>query len=323
MKIPSGLKERYERLLGNEVGSFLEALLSPLKPSIRINTLKGTPQDIRNRLESKGLKLTRIPWCPWGYWIENLKEESSLGNSLEHFLGEIYIQEASSMIPVEAADITPQMKVLDIAAAPGSKTTHAAQKMGNRGVIVANDVSIHRIKALTYNLDRMGVINTVVTSMDGRRFGRLLPNYFHVSLVDAPCSAEGTVRKSFRAWSNWRPTAYKKLAETQKALLISAFKATLPGGTIIYSTCTFAPEENEGVVSYLLDHYPCHLEAIQLPGLDPLPGLPFWEEERYNPQVEKAIRVYPHRNEVGGFFVAKIRKEEATWTGSKTNPSYP
>ena len=323
MKIPSGLKERYERLLGHEVGPFLEALFSPLKPSIRINTLKGALGKIQNRLENKGLKLTHIPWCPWGYWIENLEEESSLGNSLEHFLGEIYVQEASSMIPVEAADITPQMRVLDMAAAPGSKTTHAAQRMENRGVIVANDVSIHRIKALTYNLDRMGVINTVVTSMDGRRFGRLLPNYFHVSLVDAPCSAEGTVRKSFRAWSNWRPTAYKKLAETQKALLISAFKATLPGGTIIYSTCTFAPEENEGVVSYLLDHYPCHLEAIQLPGLDPLPGLPFWEEERYNPQVEKAIRVYPHRNEVGGFFVAKIRKEEATWTGSKTNPSYP
>jgi len=323
MKIPSGLKERYERLLGHEVGPFLEALFSPLKPSIRINTLKGALGKIQNRLENKGLKLTHIPWCPWGYWIENLEEESSLGNSLEHFLGEIYVQEASSMIPVEAADITPQMRVLDMAAAPGSKTTHAAQRMENRGVIVANDVSIHRIKALTYNLDRMGVINTIVTTMDGRRFGRLLPHYFHLSLVDAPCSAEGTVRKSFRAWNNWRPTVYKKLAETQKALLISAFKATTPGGTIIYSTCTFAPEENEGVVSHLLDHYPCHLEAIQLPGLDTHPGLPFWETERYNPQVEKAVRIYPHRNEVGGFFVAKIKKEEAPWTGSKTNPSYP
>ncbi len=314
------MKERYQRLLGQEMGPFLEALLRPLKPSIRINTLKGNLWDIQNRLEEKGLKLSPIPWCSWGFWVENLEEESTLGNSLEHFLGEIYIQEASSMIPVEVADITPDMRVLDMAAAPGSKTTHAAQKMENRGVIVANDVSIHRIKALTHNLDRIGVINTLVTTMDGRRFGRLLSNYFHLSLVDAPCSAEGTVRKSFRAWNNWHPKVHKKLAETQKSLLISAFKATIPGGTIVYSTCTFAPEENEGVISYLLDHYPCHLEAIHLHGLDTHSGLPFWETERYNPQVKKAVRIYPHKNEVGGFFVAKIKKEEESWAGSKTDP---
>ena len=304
------MRERYERLLGREVEAFLESLLKPIKPSIRVNTLKGRPEEIRSRLEERGLILTPIPWCPWGYWIENLEEEEALGNYLEHFLGEIYIQEASSMVPVEVADIGPQMRVLDVAAAPGSKTTHAAQKMENTGALVANDVSVHRIKALTYNLDRLGVVNCLVTTMDGRRFGRLLPGFFHVALVDAPCSAEGTVRKSFRAWNNWRPNAYKRLAETQKALLVSAFKATEPGGLIIYSTCTFAPEENEGVVSYLLDHYPCHLEDISLPGLQGVSGLSSWGEEVYNPQVEKAVRIYPHKNDVGGFFVARIRKED-------------
>jgi len=304
------LRERYERLLGSDVEAFLEALLRPLKPSIRLNTLKGGGHEIERRLEEKGLALTPIPWCPCGYWIENLDGEEALGNYLEHFLGEFYVQEASSMVPVEVADLRPGMRVLDIAAAPGSKTTHAAQKMENTGAIVANDVSVHRIKALTYNLDRLGVINCLVTTMDGRRFGRLLPEFFQVVLVDAPCSAEGTVRKSFRAWNNWRPGIYKKLAETQKALLVSAFKATRPGGLIIYSTCTFAPEENEGVVSYLLERYPCHLEEISLPGLDAACGLPSWEGEVYNSQVEKAVRIYPHRNEVGGFFVAKIRKGE-------------
>ncbi len=304
------MRERYERLLGREVEAFLESLLKPIKPSIRVNTLKGRPEEIRARLEERGLILTPIPWCPWGYWIENLEEEEALGNYLEHFLGEIYIQEASSMVPVEVADIGPQMRVLDVAAAPGSKTTHAAQKMENTGALVANDVSVHRIKALTYNLDRLGVVNCLVTTMDGRRFGRLLPGFFHVALVDAPCSAEGTVRKSFRAWNNWRPGAYKRLAETQKALLVSAFKAMEPGGLIIYSTCTFAPEENEGVISYLLDHYPCHLEDISLPGLQGVSGLSSWGEEVYNPQVEKAVRIYPHKNDVGGFFVARIRKED-------------
>ncbi len=310
MEIPSGLRKRYEALLGEEAEAFMGTLFRPIKPSIRINSLKCDPTEVRRRLEEKGLKLTPVPWCPWGYWVEHLEEEGTLGNSLEHFLGEIYIQEASSMVPVEAAEITPDMRVLDIAAAPGSKTTHAAQRMENRGVIVANDVSIPRIRALIYNLDRMGVINTVVTSIDGRRFGRLLPGYFHLSLVDAPCSAEGTVRRSFRAWANWRPKAYRKLAEIQKALLVSAFKATIPRGIIIYSTCTFAPEENEGVVSYLLDHYPCHIEELAIPGLDPSPGLSSWEGEVYNPQVRRTVRIYPHRNEVGGFFVARIRKEE-------------
>ncbi len=310
VEIPEGLRERYEKLLGLEVEAFLDALLRPLKPSLRLNTLKGDPEEIRAGLEERGLELTPVPWCPWGYWIENLDEEEALGNYLEHFLGEFYVQEASSMVPVEVADVKPGMRILDIAAAPGSKTTHAAQRMENTGAVVANDVSVHRIKALTYNLDRLGVVNCLVTTMDGRRFGRLLPGFFQVVLVDAPCSAEGTVRKSFRAWHNWRHGSYRRLAETQKALLISAFKATEPGGVVVYSTCTFAPEENEGVLTHLLDNYPCHLEEISLPGLNGAPGLSSWEGEVYNPQVERAIRIYPHRNEVGGFFVARIRKEE-------------
>lgn len=308
MEIPEGLLERYRRLLGEELPIFIEALKNPIKPSIRVNSLKGEPHTIKERLERKGMVLTSIPWCPWGFWVENLKEEESLGNQLEHFTGEFYIQEASSMVPVELAELSPETLLLDIAAAPGSKTTHAAQKMDNKGVIVANDVSIERIGALSSNLDRMGVMNTVVTQMDGRQFGRVAPNLFHRVLVDAPCSAGGTVRKSYKAWSLWRPNKYKRLSEIQKALLVSAYKATRAGGNIIYSTCTFAPEENEAVVSHLLNRYPSHLEEIELPGLRTDMGILKWMDEVYNSEVEKAIRVYPHKNDVGGFFVAKIKK---------------
>jgi len=213
------------------------------------------------------------------------------------------------MIPVEIAELNPDILLLDIAAAPGSKTTHAAQKMQNKGTIVANDISINRIRALCSNLDRLGVMNTIVTKMDGKRFGRLIPNFFDRVLVDVPCSAEATIRRDFKAWALWEPTKYKRLSQLQKALLISAYKAAKPGGIIVYSTCTFAPEENEGVVSYLLDHYTCHLEEIKLEGLKVDMGVLSWMDEVYNEQVKKAIRVYPHKNEVGGFFVAKIRKD--------------
>jgi 16S rRNA C967 or C1407 C5-methylase (RsmB/RsmF family) len=180
--------------------------------------------------------------------------------------------------------------------------------MENTGLIVANDLSLRRIKALTHNLDRIGVLNCLVTSMDGCRFGRLLPNFFHVSLVDVPCSAEGTAKRSFKVWSQWHPGIPNRLSHIQKPLLVSAYKATKPGGLIIYSTCTFAPEENENVVSHLLDHYPCTLEEVALPGLNTAPGLPSWRGTMYNQQIQSAKRIYPHKNNVGGFFVAKIRK---------------
>lgn len=148
---------------------------------------------------------------------------------------------------MEVLKPTKEDTVLDIAAAPGSKTTQMAQHMENYGVIVANDVSVKRLKALTNNLERLGVLNVCVTQLDGRRFGKLMPEAFDKILVDAPCSAEGTIRKSYKAIYNWQPWGYKKLVETQKMLLVSAYKALKPGGVLVYSTCTFAPEENEGL----------------------------------------------------------------------------
>ena len=307
IKIPEGLIKRWERIFGEELPAFLDAIKKPLKPSVRVNTLKITPDEMVKLFEERGIAFERIPWCEWGFWLLNCEEES-IGNFWEHFAGLIYIQEASSMIPAQVLLPSASDCVLDVAAAPGSKTTQMAQMMENRGAVVANDISSKRLKALTNNIERMGVLNVAVSCMDGRRFGRLFPERFDRVLVDAPCSAEGTIRKSYKAIYNWHDWAYRKLAETQKALLVSAYKALKPGGVVVYSTCTFSPEENEAVVSYILENYPAVTEEIEVKGLNPSSPIMEWEGVSFHPGVEKCIRIYPHKNDVGGFFVAKIRK---------------
>ena len=307
ISIPEGLLKRWRLIFGEELEQFLEAIRRPLKPSVRVNTLKISVRDFLELMKSRELLLMPVPWCKWGFWVEGTEEES-LGNMWEHFAGLMYIQEASSMIPVEVLQPQPGMKVLDMAAAPGSKTTQMAQWMENTGVIVANDVNAKRLKALTNNLERLGVLNVCVTQTDGRRFGRLMPGTFDMILVDAPCSAEGTIRKSYKAVLNWQPWGYKKLSETQKMLLVSAYKALKPGGVLVYSTCTFAPEENEGVVSYLLENYDVETVPVEVQGLNVSPPVEEWEGVSYHPMVANCVRVYPHKNEVGGFFVAKMVK---------------
>ena len=310
VKIPDELLNRWKLIFGEELEEFLEAIHRPLKPSIRINTLKAEKEEVLHILKKRELEITEIPWFEKGYFIENISDEESIGNWWEHFAGIIYVQSADFMIPPVVLEISENNIVLDMCASPGSKTTQMADMMNNQGAIVANDVSIDRIKALTSNLERMGVVNTVVTMMDGIRFGKLMPEAFDRILVDAPCSAEGTIRKSYKAIHNWKPWAYKKLANIQKSLLISAYKALKPGGIIVYSTCTFSPEENEEVVSSLLERYPATLEEMKIPGIIVVQGFVEWNDKKFNKELKKSIRIYPHKNEVGGFFIAKIRKPE-------------
>ncbi len=212
------------------------------------------------------------------------------------------------MLPVVALSPSSGERVLDIAAAPGSKTTQAAQIMGDKGTIVANDVSGGRLKALAYHVERLGITSITITQMDGRRFGRITPNTFHKVIADCPCSGEGTIRKDSRAVQEPSPKGRKRFTETQKSLLVSAYKATIPGGLIVYSTCTLSPEENEGVVSYLLENYNCTSLPLELPGLAAREGIVVWEDQEFHPMVKNALRIYPHLNDTGGFFLSLIRK---------------
>ncbi|PKH27048.1 16S rRNA (cytosine(1407)-C(5))-methyltransferase RsmF [Enterobacterales bacterium CwR94] len=287
--------------------AFLAISQQPLRKSLRVNTLKISVADFLQQVEPYGWQLTPIPWCPEGFWItrENESEAIPLGSVAEHLSGLFYIQEASSMLPVSALfALHPDAeKVMDVAAAPGSKTTQIAAKMHNRGLIVANEYSASRVKVLHANLSRCGVSNTAMTHFDGRVFGAALGETFDAILLDAPCSGEGVVRKDADALRNWSLASTEAIAATQRDLIDSAFHALRPNGTLIYSTCTLNTLENQQVLAWLLARYPDAVEAVSLANL--FPGA----EQVATP--EGYLHVFPQRFDSEGFFVAGLRKKAA------------
>ena len=289
----------------------LQALLDysrkPLRKSIRINSLRADKDTLLKEWQQAGYQLEPIPWCSDGFWIdeEHKALPEGFGNYLPHLAGQFYIQEASSMLPVSAlfaANPEPEM-VLDVAAAPGSKTTQIAAQMQNQGLVVANELSASRIKALYGNLERTGVSNGVLCHYDGRQFGEMTPQTFDAILLDAPCGGEGTVRKDPEALSNWSLDSVMAISEVQKELIISAYKALKPGGTLVYSTCTLSKEENQLVCQHLLDHYPDDMRVFPLNQL--FPGAENVATK------EGYLHVYPHLFDSEGFFVACFKKKEA------------
>ena len=296
MPVIDKIAKRYE-LFMPDVKEFLEALESRPRPSFRVNTIKA-PEDILGRL---GERIDgRVEWFGDGYF-----STEPLGKTIEHFLGYIYIQEASSMLPPAVLNPGAGEKVLDMAAAPGSKTTQMAAMMGNKGTIVANDISSGRIKALVENLSRMGVTNTAITRMDGRSFGKKYPEYFDKVLLDAPCSGEGLIRKLKEL--DWSMKKVLSLSNLQKQLILSAYKALKPGGLMAYSTCTGSPEENEGVVSYLVEKTEAKIVRPDVKGKF-RQGVVEFGRFSYNPEVRKCIRIYPQDTGTEMFFLCLIRK---------------
>ncbi len=288
--------ERYKEL--TEIDKFLEYSLKPLRKSVRVNTLKTSVREIKKRL-----KLEQIPWCQEGFWIQG----EAIGNLPEHFLGYIYLQEAASMIPPEVLQPEEQDSILDLCASPGSKTTQTAAKMKNNGLIIANDNQISRLKPLQINLQRCGVTNAVITLMEGRWF-KNYPKKFDRIMVDAPCSGIGTIRKSLKTIEWWNPNFVKQMAGLQKQLLETAFNLLKEDGTLVYSTCTLEPEENEGVIHNLLSNYEnAKLEKINLEIKKSEPVLEF-EGQKYSSEIKKCLRIWPQDNDTEGFFIAKVRK---------------
>jgi tRNA (cytosine49-C5)-methyltransferase len=308
-------EEHYRELLGEDYDKFMNYSLSYIRKCVRINTLKVEVEDIRRRLEEKW-NLEQIPWCKEGFWITYKDgKRFDLGNLIEHHLGYVYVQEAASMIPPVVLDPQPGEMILDLCAAPGSKTTQIAMYMKNSGLLIANDVSGSRLKALGMNMQRCGVNNSVITLMQENRFQRLSTQHqefrFDRILVDAPCSGTGTIRKSLRTITMWNPLGITKLSKIQKGLIELAFNMLKPGGVMVYSTCTIEPEENEVVVSYLLDKYPnARAEYIddETLGIKRTPAITTFRELKINPEVKNCLRIHPYDNDTEGFFVARIRK---------------
>ncbi len=295
--------EHYSKLTDFEV--FKKYSLSFLRRSIRINTLKTTIEEMKKAL-SKDWILTPIPWCKEGFWIEHKQKRRDVGNLIEHSLGYIYIQEAASMVPPLVLDPQPGEIILDMCAAPGSKTTQIAQYMQNQGILIANDFVYQRIQALGLNIQRCGLRNCVITMMEGHWFKDL---QFDRILVDAPCSGTGTIRKSLKTLLMWNRNGIKQLAGQQRKLIDTAFNNLKQGGIMVYSTCSNEPEEDEAVVSYLLEKYPNAVcEKIDLP-IKHGPAIMEFEGTTYHEGVKNCLRLWPQDNDTEGFFVAKIQKK--------------
>lgn len=299
---------RYSALTDWE--QFKECSLTWLRKSIRVNTLKKPAAEIAGRLRAAGWTLESVPWYPEGFFISG--ERRDVGNLPEHALGYIYVQEAASMIPPLVLDPQPGELVLDMAAAPGSKTTQIAMYMQNQGLLIANDVEAARLAALGINLQRCGVANAIITKMKGRTFEKV-PLQFDRILVDAPCSGTGTIRKSLKTIGMWNPKMVQRLSGTQRNMLKAAFGLLKPGGTLVYSTCSLEPEEDEGVISAFLEHAERESLGAALGDIDlPLKrGTPVaeFEGETYRSEVRNCLRLWPQDNDTEGFFVAKIIKQ--------------
>jgi len=272
-----------------------------LKQSLRVNTLRTTEKRVLERLAEHNVKLEKILWLKHGYRVE--QSAFSLGACAEFLHGYFYLQEAAAQVPAEVLDPKPGELVLDCCAAPGGKTTQIAQLMQNQGAVIALEKKPHRILSLRNNLERCGVSNAAVYHLDAVRADRLGLRFDKI-LVDAPCSGNYAGDKNWFAKRTLDDI--KKSAQFQKSILKAAFGVLKPTGTLVYSTCTLEPEENELNMQWLLDAFDVKLEPVNISIGDP--GLTNVFGKQLNKSIANCRRFWPHKTGTGGFFVAKVRK---------------
>ncbi len=302
ISVKQSFRDRFSPLTNFD--EFMKASTTEPRKSLRVNTLKASVEEIRERLSS--WSLVPVPWCKEGFWYDSSSSGMSAGNSVEYALGKIYIQNASSMIPPVVLDPQPGDRVLDLCASPGSKATQLAMYMKNEGVLVANDTGEDRLTALGSNVQRVGATNCVVTQMRGEWFKDIV---FDKILLDAPCSGSGTIAKSPRTLQSWNPGIVKRLSGLQKKLLLTCWDMLAQGGTLVYSTCSVDPVENEGVIDFLLRKKDdAMVEQISLP-VKSSPAVEEFDGDTFSPEVKKCLRLWPQDNDTEGFFIAKLVKK--------------
>lgn len=314
--------QRMQSLLGEEYNDFYASQNTPLPKTLRVNTLKNSKEEFLEwtKRYHPNWSLTPHPFGGDIFFIDREDRSVPLGKSLGHIQGRFYIQEASSCLPPKALDPQPGECVLDLCAAPGSKSTQIAAQMQGQGLLLTNEFSASRAKILVFNLQKIGVPHGILAHCNGEKIGALLPHFFDKILVDAPCTGEGTFRKDSKALDHWSLKKIKSAALLQKSLLESAFLALKEGGTLIYSTCTLAPEENEMVVENFLEKHAEDAQIFSLstlfPGSEKCPGLSHFEEKEFL-HGNKMLRISPHIFNSEGFFVAALQKTKCTFTPRK------
>ena len=300
---------RLHEVYTSHVGRVLSSFKQPKQLSIRINRLVTTADELQTVMKNNGIELQQIPWYSDAF-IADVSDSRVLTSLPEYDKGMFYIQNLSSMIPALVLDPQPDDHILDLTAAPGSKTTQIASLMENKGSIIANDISNNRIYKLKANLQRYGVTNTHVKQGAAERFWQHHYEEFDKVLLDAPCSMESIfIEQEPETYEDWSVKEIKHLGRKQQWMLRSAVSACKPGGVIIYSTCTIAPEENEQVIDWILqkDGKKIQLEEISIPHLDLMNGITSFEGKSYNSEVAKTKRVIPSEH-MEAFFIAKLRK---------------
>ncbi len=323
-KPSSELEDLIEQLLGEEKPKFFQSIAESLPHTIRFNSLKGETDLLKSFLFEQGIRVELFPGFNDIYRV--ISQPYPIGKSLSHFLGHFYVQDIASMLPVRVLSPEPGELVLDMSAAPGSKTTQIADMMQNQGLIFANDIVPKRLRALINNLQRMGIINTAVIRSYAESIGNQYFETFDKVLLDPACSGLGTLHKSPEILSWWTPKHCTRMAANQKSMLLSAIKALKPGGILVYSTCTLSPEENEEVIDQAVQQLPVRILDIELPELLTRPGLTDFANKRFNKQLARCRRIYPFENQTEGFFLAKLQKtagmedkKQKTWQPFQLN----
>lgn len=331
--IPEKFKERMKLLLGGEYEEFLKALEQERYQALRVNPMK---MDREEFLRKAPFSLAPVPWEENGFYYKKEETQPQPGKHPWHEAGVYYIQEPSAMSAVPFLEARPEERILDLCAAPGGKSTQIAAAMRGEGLLICNEIHPARAAILSENIERMGVRNALVLNETPDRLADRFPGFFDRILVDAPCSGEGMFRKNEAAGEEWSPENVQMCAERQREILEYAYQMLRPGGRLCYSTCTFAPAENEGSIGWLLKKHPdMHVLPVPMPeGF--APGHPEWadmeEVEEMEetagqmsgpeagsasgpaPGLEHTMRLWPHRLRGEGHFVAVLEKAGETGT---------
>ena len=302
-----------QEMLGKEYEEFLKGYDKPRFHALRRNPLKIQKEEFLRRIP---FALKEVPWSEHGYYYENTEQP---GKHEFHEAGLYYIQEPSAMSVVEYLEVKPGEQVLDLCAAPGGKTTQIAGFMKGEGLLVCNEIHPQRAKILSENIERMGVKNAVVTNETPQRLSTVFPGFFDKILVDAPCSGEGMFRKNEEALEEWSAENVQMCADRQDEILEEVAKMLRPGGRICYSTCTFAPAENEDCMARFITNHPeFHLVEVEKKG-----NMSSGDPKFANLEVEgldKTIRLWPHKLDGEGHFIAVLEKEGQLDTSYKPMP---
>lgn len=306
--LPQEFKDRMKIMLGNEYPAFLQSFESMAYQALRVNPFKGTLEDF---LKKASFSLTPVPWEKNGFYYGN---GDSPGKHPYHAAGVYYMQEPSAMVPAVYLDAQPGERVLDLCAAPGGKSTQTAAAMQGQGLLVCNEIHPARAKILSENIERMGIRCAIVTNESPQTLAGVFVEYFDRIIVDAPCSGEGMFRKNEAACEEWSLENVKLCAERQDGILECAASMLRAGGRIVYSTCTFSPEENEGTISRFIKKHPefSIAECRRFEGMSA--GVPEWADEPAE-GLDRTIRLFPHKLHGEGHFAAVLEKQAGMANG--------